>query len=547
MSFTESELWPSLQYIGDMPRRLRWRDIGIRHQHSGYLEDGEYISADVYNNHRNELSGIHLVLDQFFNSVDTSEWHLHQDLVVTLGLKREGDLWLRPDEGYDTIARLSRKENGTPYLLDIRSSHLRDYLSARRMGLYLTSYRDRVEIRKDIGDINWTTNSVYENIDSDRWQGHVIAIHEGGFPYGEKAAVIHVARSDVDPEEDVPVFLQPPTDDRVASRSWTVERIGEKLYRIEGQLWRTEWIRPSSLSPLVRGDEAPPRVFFITDAEGNQENSETLVEGGRWLWFRPDVICALTDRRGGSLEWHTRDTGKVGSTPGRYVHFGVNTSGLLNVYAKDIALLSEWEQKIWAGFNISPEGKVSDELFAAQVKANRANTKAPEAFLKIGLYRLSESAEKILGLTLIRTHKDIPHLIARTHRFRATDQEGLFSLAKDLGRLTADSIDAKAIQSLVAPPEGTKWGSLKSLENLLATIIPPESARKIMSPLFWILELRQSDAHLPKQESDDVFRSLGVDRNTAFVIQGYQLLHACVTSIFRICQVIEEHHQIEIA
>jgi len=149
------------------------------------------------------------------------------------------------------------------------------------MALYVTSYRDRVEIFEDASHIAWPEHPIREINDNDRWEGRVIAIHEGGMPYGEKTAVFHVARTDVDPEEDVPVFGSP-TDDNVTSQSWTKEHTGVKLYRVEGALWRTEWIEPASQSPIVRGDEVPPTVFFITDAEGKRENRETLIAGGRW-------------------------------------------------------------------------------------------------------------------------------------------------------------------------------------------------------------------------------------------------------------------------
>jgi hypothetical protein len=246
---------------------------------------------------------------------------------------------------------------------------------------------------------------------------------------GEKTAVFHIARTDVDPEEDVPVFGLP-TDDNVTSKSWTKEHSGRKLYRVEGELWRTEWIEPASQSPIVRGDELPPSVFFITDAEGKQENRKTLVAGRRWLWFRPEVMPALAHRRGGSLHWYTRDTGSVGCSPDYSVHFGVNTLGLINVYAKDIALLPEWQQKVWSGYNVSPEGKVSEELLASQMKADPANTHAPEEFLAKGLSRLNDLAKAKLGITIIRQHDQIPDLIAHAHRFRATDKEGLFALSR---------------------------------------------------------------------------------------------------------------------
>jgi hypothetical protein len=201
--------------------------------------------------------------------------------------------------------------------------------------------------------------------------------------------------------------------------------------------------------------------------------------------------------------------------------------------------LPEWQQKLWSGYNVSPEGKVSEELLASQMKADPANTQAPEEFLAKGLSRLNYLAKAKLGITIIRQHDQIPELIARAHRFRATDKEGLFALAKDLARLTADSIDASALQKLVSPPKGMKWGSLKSLENLLATRIDPDRARAMLGPLFGIYELRHADAHLPSRESGDALSLVRVDQNAPYVTQGYQLLHACVSSIYGICQVIE--------
>jgi len=522
--------------------KLGWMDVGIRHQHSGYFEECKYIAADVYQDYRGEFSGLHLVLNQRGNSVEKSEWHLHQDFVITLGLKREADIWVRPDEGYIEVAKLSKREDGSPYLLEVRASHLRDYLCARGMTLYVTSYRDRVEIFEDASHILWSENPIRENDDNDRWEGRVSEIHEGGTPYGGKTAVFHAARTDVDPEEDVPVFGLP-TDDNVTSKSWTIEDTGRKLYRVEGELWRTEWIEPASQSPIVRGDKVPPTIFFITDAEGKLENRETLVAGGRWLWFRPEVMCALAHRRGGSLRWHTRDTGSVGCSPDYSVHFGVNSLGLINIYAKDIALLPEWQQKVWSGYNVSPEGKVSEELLASQIKADPANTQAPEAFLKEGLNLLNKLSQKKLRILLLRDHDSIPQLLANSHRFRAIDKAGLYALAKDVARLTVDRIDAAAIQTIIPPPKGTKWGSLKSLENLIASKIDPKIARSMLGPLVGVYELRHADAHLPSSEIDESFALVGVDQSLPYVQQGYQLLRACVDSIYGIAEVLRRSEQ----
>lgn len=86
------------------------------------------------------------MLDRRGNKAEHPEWYLHQDLVITLRLKRESDVWLSLDEGYLEVAKLEREEDGSPRLLAMRASCLKDYLCARGIALYATSYGQRLEI-----------------------------------------------------------------------------------------------------------------------------------------------------------------------------------------------------------------------------------------------------------------------------------------------------------------------------------------------------------------------------------------------------------------
>ena len=264
-----------------------------------------------------------------------------------------------------------------------------------------------------------------------------------------------------------------------------------------------------------------------------------LVDSGRWLLFRPAVVPALIDRRGGSLKWFTRDTGAVACSPSYDVRFGINAIGLVNAYAKDVALLPEWQQRVWAAHNAIPEGKLSEELKASQVHARPASTHAPEAFLTEELGRLQTLAQEKLKIKLRRQHDYVSELIPRIHRFRATDRNGLFTLAKDLSRIIADDIDEGQLQAIVAPPKNERWRSLKSLEKVLASKIDPVDARAMLGPLVGVYELRLADAHLPSDDVNDAMRLMGVDDASPFVVQGYQLLHATVTAIHQIGTVIE--------
>ena len=158
----------------DSANQLGWMDIGISHNHGPYFDDETYRPGDVYDSNPGDSLGIHLVLDQHVNSIEVAEWHLHQDLVLALGLKREGDVWVSPNEGYLEVARLRRQNEGSPKgspsLIEVRAEHLRDYLCARRMALYITSYRSRQVVVEDASHVDWAENPIQESDGGDRWE-----------------------------------------------------------------------------------------------------------------------------------------------------------------------------------------------------------------------------------------------------------------------------------------------------------------------------------------------------------------------------------------
>ncbi len=528
----------------EVTKDLSWTDIGISHSQGLNFVFGEYSQVDIYES--NDFQGIHLVLDQTFdNNFDNHEWHLHQDLVISLGLKREGDIWVCPRQGYIEVARLERDEEGSPIVLEIKNQFLKDYLGARGCGLYITSFFSRDKIFNNKSILSWNEDSQKSKVGKDIWECRVLEIHEGGFPFGEKIAVSHVSRIDVDEDEDVPDMSSFPTDDNVKSEFFERSFKGKKLYRIIAELWKYEWINPANSSPITLGHEENIEIFYIVDATGKKESGKELTKGGKWLWFKPELVSALLSKRGSFLKWYTKDTGSVSCAPAWGVHFGINDLGLITVYAKDIGQLPLWQQQIWAGYNVAPEGGISKELYASQVKAEPASTKAPEAFFKRVVTEINEASKRQFGVQFFRGHHSVNDIIKSINRFRAVDEKGLFSLAKDIARIIADDIDVESLQKIVKPPKGTKWGSLKTIENLLALKIPKESARQITSPLVGVYELRHGDAHLPSSEIESAFNLIKIDRSLPSVIQGYQMIFECVDNLYLILDIINKWDEIK--
>jgi hypothetical protein len=516
---------------------LEWSDLQV-HSHRGYRDEDEYVPAHVFRH--DDLSGEHLALERAGNQVEAPEWALSQDLELTLQLKREGDTWVAFTRGYEDVARVERAADGRPHNLVIRASYLLDYLCARSMGLVLRTFRSRRQVLDSASHINWPSNPYEERCNGDRWSGRVTAIHEGqGSPFGDGYAVLHMARKDVDYDDDVPV-PGPPTNDAVTVKKWSGQFTGRQVYRIEGELWRSEWIPPAAKSPIVLRDSTPPPVRFITDATGTTQGRGTLMGDTRWLWFRPSVVNALLTFRASKLEWFTEDTGQVECSPGYGIQFGVNEAGLVNVFAKDVAALPDWQQRVWGGHNVGPDGKVSRELLMCQMAAKPADTRAPEADLADAIAVLRAAILAVIGDEAFRDHAEAAAIIAKTHRFRAVEAGGLFELASNLTKLIAERIDASKIKAtLKLPKEDQKLGSLKSLERLVASHVRETRARELLGTLFGIYDLRLADAHLSSSDVESGYARCGVDPLANPTEQGREMICAAVAACRRIADALQ--------
>ncbi len=167
-----------------------------------------------------------------------------------------------------------------------------------------------------------------------------------------------MAKTDIDADEDAPV-MGPETNENTDYEEACGYRGGFEGIRVEGEFWRDEWIDYQGISTRVRGDLDKNLPQFIVETDGTRLASSALncEEIGRWLWFRSSIINELLGFRGFSLSWYTAETGNIQSTSGYSIHFGINSSDLITVYAYDIARLPAWEQHIWAAHNIVPDGK----------------------------------------------------------------------------------------------------------------------------------------------------------------------------------------------
>ncbi|MCF1455325.1 hypothetical protein ACQZ61_20900 [Agrobacterium vitis] len=465
---------------------LAWDDLGIQ-PHRSVVENAGYRSADVFRNWQGGELGINLVISQLIDGVDHEIWHLHTDLVVALHLVREGDVWKHPEEDWIEVARLKRDSEGKPTVLEIRKEYLSDYLTARGMDLYCSSYRERTMIT--------ATKPAYAFDDTpsetrgrDSWDR---TTNDAGYPFPAGS------------------------------------------FFTRGALWRTEWVQSGGQSVRVRGDKDNHSATFALDPDGNRVLGPQLIGSNTWLFFNPSVADALLCRRGSKLHWYSAETGALGAN--EPVHFGLNSLGLITVFAKDIGQLPQWEQRLWSAYNVTPEGGVSSELFAAQMMVQPAATVAPEREMGSVLEAVEAAFKTQYGKSLLRDNEAVPSLLRRLHRFQAVKQDGILELAKDLTRLFMERIDAEAIAAQLSLSKNEKRpGSLKLLERLLSTKLAKAEAGKLMSPLFGIYDLRLADAHLGSARIESGRMRTGIDDTLPAPMQGRQLLHSFNETLKRV-------------
>lgn len=508
----------------EVAEQLGWSSIGISHNAQPYAyEDGYYSSIEQYQYNDKEPIGVHLVFEHPQPVVGGRLWILNPDLIVALRLIKDGKAWVRPEENFVVVAREVLDERGDHRLIEIKREFLLDYLAARNLSLRLSYYRQRVEnVAALEGSAYANLSNQQEQRDGGRFELLIRSLND---VYGGSWASFRVWRTDVDEDEDAPV-MGPENNDNTDYENSRGHRSGYEGIRVEGEFWRDEWIEHQGQSKRVRGDADTNLPQFIVETDGTRMASADLdnEDIGRWLWFRSSVVNELLGLRGFSLEWYTAETGGIRSTSGYVTHFGINSSDLITVYAYDVAHLPAWEQHIWAAHNVVPDGKVSNELLASQVKAKPASTQAVEDLLFKVMKFLEGGFRQEFNVSLY-TH-DIEHAAAMVHisRFASKDQTSLLRLAKELVRVFSDRLDVRELRKLSRHSDKEKLGSNKLLEDVLAQKIGADKARRVFGPIVGAYDMRVGDAHPTSSKIGDALKLAEIDESKSFLRQGEELI-----------------------
>ena len=508
----------------DLAETLDWSNIGIiLEAHPYAFDSGHYKTIDQYEWSEKEPVGVHLIFDHPQPVIGGCKWIINPDLIVALRLIKEENSWVRPEEDFVEVIRESFDDEGNHVQSEIKKEFLIDYLAARNLSLRLIYYRQRVEHVEEVESSEYAgLESYQEERDQGQFELRVNSLND---VYGGSWASFRVWRTDIDEEDDAPVMgLE--TNENTESESSQGFHDGYRGIRVEGEFWRDEWIEHQGISTRVRYDKEPNLPTFIVETDGTRIPSAELdnEDIGRWLFFRSGIVNELLQHRGFSLEWYTAETGCIHSTSGYHTHFGINGTDLITVYAYDVAKLPSWEQRIWAAHNVVPEGKVSSELLASQVRVQPASTHAVEDLLFKVMRMLEASFKKKFNVDLFSHDINDSELLQQISRFSSTDRASLLRLAKDLVRIFTDRLNVKALRKLSNHKDKNQLGSNKLLQNIVAQKIGEDYAHKIFGVIVGVYDMRLGDAHPTGSKIEEAIKLAGIDENQSFLRQGEQLI-----------------------
>ena len=414
---------------------------------------------------------------------------------------------------------------------EIKKEFLIDYLSARNLNLRISYYRQRVE---NVENLEISPYKDLENKNEEIEGGTFeLLIRDLESIYGGTWASMRVWRTDIDNEEDAPVMGEE-SDENTAYEQREGYSGGYPGIRIESEFFKDEWIKHNGKSTRIRNDKNDNLPSFIIETDGTRVTSDKLNNEsiGRWLWFRSSVINELLTYRGFSLNWYSQETGAINSSSGYRVHFGLNTADYITVYAYDIARLKPWEQHVWSGHNVVPDGKVSAELMLSQVEANPAKTYAPE----VKLFELAQVLEQHFydqyQLELFSHKVDEDAFFKHISRFSSKDEPSLLRLAKELARFFSERLNKKALKQISSHKLKNDLGSNKLFESILADKVGEAKARQMFGVIAGIYDMRNGDAHIAGSKITDAIKLAEVDHARSYLRQGQQLIDNFARSIY---------------
>jgi len=381
-------------------------------------------------------------------------------------------------------------------LVEVHESYLRDFLAARQFGLLIRVVADR-------------------------------------FGNARTARELGIADMDVTPIAEG-TWIQ--TNTRSAAE------LGFEGVMGRGTLWRSITIPPYD---RPRTDRTPWPYFYERPAPGSTPQFLVNPAGDRaalnsagcpaYLHFRPEVLQKYLHAPGYRVRFHMRTWGRA-HAPGNAhsIDVGINSQGLVNAFAKDLADQRPEEQAYWASFSVTPAGEVCEEMFRTNMMCDPPESSSAFEQLSDALTRLNDAARPRLGASFHSGADPSENEIDRITVGPLTREwRELLELAKTLLGWLVEQMSIQNLRRAIADraPVDNAWKQIKLIEALLlAEGVSADEASDAIAPLTGVNILRIAAAHPAEADLTKAFSLMGLDHVPDTSRQGWLRCADSVTS-----------------
>jgi hypothetical protein len=258
---------------------------------------------------------------------------------------------------------------------------------------------------------------------------------------------------------------------------------------------------------------------FIVDSEGKRQtlaefNQQRLFQP-RYLYFRPEVLQKYLQTHGYSVFFHMRNWGGASPSGGGSIDVGINSHGLVNAFAPDIADLSIAEQAYWASFSSLPSGEVCEEMFETRMQCNPPHSPGVTELIRNARSQLNTVFVEKFSIELYTDIKPSERELCKLSVGPINSQfSEVLELAKILYGWVIETMQIDPLRTALGgrTEENKNWRQIKLLEKLLvAKGLDEKQARSTTAPLVGLKELRIGSAHIGSPELEQAFKLMGTE------------------------------------
>ncbi|MEP0873197.1 hypothetical protein NDA01_25885 [Trichocoleus desertorum AS-A10] len=293
-------------------------------------------------------------------------------------------------------------------------------------------------------------------------------------------------------------------------------------YQGRSTLWRNFLVYPYQLPKVERtpwyysgeitvqeGDL--PR--FIINSEGAKSNLREF-DQPVYLYFRPEVLQKYIQNPEYKAFFHMKNWGFASTPTSESIDIGINSQGLVNAFAPDVANLSLSEQAYWASFSSLPSGEVCEEMFQTRMQQNPPHSPGTVELISNTRSRLNSIFQAKFSVELLQTHQPSEQELKK---LSVGPVSGQFSEVLDLTKIlygwVAETLKTDSLRAALVNLGGTVDSSLRQIKLLekilIAKGLDQAQARAVTAPLVGLNDLRINAAHIGGPNIEKTFQLMG--------------------------------------